>query len=157
MTFGELIVEARKKVGLSQKQLAERIKKEGGEAISPQYLNDIERDRRNPPSEYLISQFAKELGLSKERLLAVSGSPGLLVAGGLPQQLPWRPGTDCGPISVRRTPNPKPARRVVVAGAPLAQSLPFRIQVKAGNGPRRASLSLVNTICVSNVLEPFDR
>jgi len=74
MSFGQIIGEARKKAELSQKQLAERIKKEDGEAISPQYLNDIERDRRNPPSEYLISQFAKELKLSKNYLLAAAGS-----------------------------------------------------------------------------------
>src|SRR5258708_38253752 len=73
-TFGNAVSEARKVLGLSQKQLAERIKKEDGEAISPQYLNDIERDRRNPPSEYLISQFAKELKLSKNYLLAAASS-----------------------------------------------------------------------------------
>jgi transcriptional regulator with XRE-family HTH domain len=74
MSFGEIISKARKRAQLSQKQLAERIKKEDGEAISPQYLNDIERDRRNPPSEYLISQFARELRLSKDYLLAAAGS-----------------------------------------------------------------------------------
>src|SRR5260370_3760559 len=70
MSFGRVITEARKKAELSQKQLAERIKKEDGEAISPQYLNDIERDRRNPPSEHLIVQFPKELKLSKDYLMA---------------------------------------------------------------------------------------
>src|SRR5258706_16248323 len=74
MTFGQIIADARKKLGISQKELAERIKKEDGDSISPQYLNDIERDRRNPPSEYLISQFAKELKLSKNYLLASAGS-----------------------------------------------------------------------------------
>jgi hypothetical protein len=39
-------VKARKKLGISQKNLADRIKKEDGQSISPQYLNDIERDRR---------------------------------------------------------------------------------------------------------------
>src|SRR5438132_3977046 len=74
MPFGQIIADARKKVGLSQKELAERIKKEDGEPISPQYLNDIERDRRNPPSEYLIAQFAKELKLSKNYLMAAAGT-----------------------------------------------------------------------------------
>lgn len=74
MTFGQIIAEARKKLGLSQKQLAERIKKEDGEPISPQYLNDIERDRRNPPSEFLITQFAKELKLSNDYLLLAAGT-----------------------------------------------------------------------------------
>ena len=74
MTFGQIIAEARKKLDLSQKQLAERIKKEDGEPISPQYLNDIERDRRNPPSEFLITQFAKELKLSIDYLLLAAGT-----------------------------------------------------------------------------------
>jgi len=74
MSFGQIIGEARKKLGISQKTLAERIKKEDGEPISPQYLNDIERDRRNPPSEHLIVQFAKELELSKDYLLLAAGT-----------------------------------------------------------------------------------
>lgn len=73
-SFGQIIAEARKKLGLSQKELALRIKKEDGESISPQYLNDIERDRRNPPSEHLIAQFAKELKLSQEYLILAAGS-----------------------------------------------------------------------------------
>lgn len=74
MAFGEIIAEARKKRGLSQKTLAAKIKKEDGEAISPQYLNDIERDRRNPPSEYIIAQFARELDLPKNFLLLAAGT-----------------------------------------------------------------------------------
>jgi transcriptional regulator with XRE-family HTH domain len=68
MTFGQLIAEARKASNLSQKELATLIKKEDGEAISPQYLNDIERARRNPPSDFLIEQFAKELKIDVARL-----------------------------------------------------------------------------------------
>lgn len=74
MAFGQLIAEARKKLGISQKELAERIKKEDGDPISPQYLNDIERDRRNPPSEHLIAQLAKELKLSKNFLILAAGT-----------------------------------------------------------------------------------
>ena len=59
---------------MSQKELAGKIRKEDGEAITPQYLNDIERDRRNPPSEYLVAQFAKELDLSKDYLLLAAGT-----------------------------------------------------------------------------------
>jgi transcriptional regulator with XRE-family HTH domain len=66
MTFGQAISEARKKKQLSQKQLAAMILKEDGAAISPQYLNDIERDRRNPPGENLLSQFAKVLSVPEE-------------------------------------------------------------------------------------------
>jgi len=63
MTFGKFLSDARKNENLSQKELAARIKKEDGLTISPQYLNDIERDRRNPPSEYILKQFAKVLNL----------------------------------------------------------------------------------------------
>jgi len=74
MSFGEIITEARKKLGISQKELAARIKKEDGEPISPQYLNDIERDRRNPPSESILVQFAAELNLSRNYLILAAGS-----------------------------------------------------------------------------------
>jgi transcriptional regulator with XRE-family HTH domain len=74
MSFGTIISEARKKTKLSQKDLASRIKKENGESISAQYLNDIERERRNPPSEFLIGQFARELKLSKEYLCLAAGT-----------------------------------------------------------------------------------
>lgn len=73
MTFGRTISEARKQANLSQRQLAERIVKEDGRPISPQYLNDIERDRRNPPSDYLIEQFAKVLGISEYVLYHQAG------------------------------------------------------------------------------------
>jgi transcriptional regulator with XRE-family HTH domain len=83
-TFGELVAQARKRKLLSQKELAGRIRKENGDAISAQYLNDIERGRRNPPSEYLIRQLADQLELDSEYLC--------LVAGALPQDV-------VGPIS----------------------------------------------------------
>lgn len=47
-TFGKIVSAARKELGISQKDLAAKIVKEDGETISPQYLNDIEHDRRNP-------------------------------------------------------------------------------------------------------------
>lgn len=72
--FGTIIADARKKAGLSQKELAARIKKEDGQPISPQYLNDIEHDRRNPSGEFLIEQFAKALDLPKEYLILAAGT-----------------------------------------------------------------------------------
>jgi transcriptional regulator with XRE-family HTH domain len=78
-TFGQVISQARKKKGISQKQLAAQIKKDDGQVVSPQYLNDIERDRRNPPSEYLIEQLADVLEVSKDYLC--------LLAGTMPQEL----------------------------------------------------------------------
>jgi transcriptional regulator with XRE-family HTH domain len=68
MTFGQAVSDARKKKQMSQKQLASLILKEDGSPISPQYLNDIERDRRNPPGEFLLTQFAKILEIPEEYL-----------------------------------------------------------------------------------------
>lgn len=61
MSFGKIISEARKQAKLSQKDLASKIIKEDGISISPQYLNDIEHDRRKPDSDYLIKQFSNIL------------------------------------------------------------------------------------------------
>jgi transcriptional regulator with XRE-family HTH domain len=78
-TFGRAIAMARKAKGLSQKELAAMILKEDGTAISPQYLNDIEHDKRSPTSDHLILQF--ELVLEKY--------PGYLFvrAGKLPEKI----------------------------------------------------------------------
>lgn len=73
MALGAMIIDARKNNALSQKDLASRIKKEDGAPISAQYLNDIERDRRNPPSDYILQQLADVLGLSKEHLFFLVG------------------------------------------------------------------------------------
>ena len=53
--FGKSIALGRKSKFLSQKELAARIRKQDGEPISTQYLNDIERGRRNPPDEHIRS------------------------------------------------------------------------------------------------------
>ena len=50
-TFGGAISEARKAKGWALKDLASRVLREDKEAISPQYLNDIEHDRRSPSSD----------------------------------------------------------------------------------------------------------
>ena len=50
------------------------IKKDDGMEISAQYLNDIEHDRRNPPSEKIIEQFAEELKLDKDVLCLIAGT-----------------------------------------------------------------------------------
>lgn len=54
-TFGRAIADARKKIGLTQKELAAQAIGEEEIAISPQYLNDIERDRRSPSSDRIVS------------------------------------------------------------------------------------------------------
>jgi transcriptional regulator with XRE-family HTH domain len=72
-TFGSVIASARKELGISQKDLAALIRKEDGETISPQYLNDIEHDRRNPPSEFIIEQLAQHLKRTTEYLVTAAG------------------------------------------------------------------------------------
>lgn len=74
LTFGQTIAKARKSKPLSQKELAAMIvKEEDGVPISPQYLNDIEHDRRSPTSDHLIRQFAKALSLQEEVLFFLAG------------------------------------------------------------------------------------
>jgi transcriptional regulator with XRE-family HTH domain len=74
MTFGLVISEARKALGVSQKELAARVlKEESGESISPQYLNDIEHDRRSPTSGHLIRQCCGILNIPEDYLFALAG------------------------------------------------------------------------------------
>ena len=74
VTFGQAISRARKALGLSQKELAARVmKEEGGGSISPQYLNDIEHDRRSPSSGHLIRQFSGILNIPEDYLYALAG------------------------------------------------------------------------------------
>ena len=73
-TFGQTISKARKEKSLSQKDLAGIIlKEEDSTAISPQYLNDIEHDRRSPTSDHLIRPFAKALDLKEDLLFVLAG------------------------------------------------------------------------------------
>ncbi len=72
-SFGRAIASARKILGMSQKELAGKILKEDGETITPQYLTDIERDRRSPSSEHLVNQFASVLGVSSDVLYWLAG------------------------------------------------------------------------------------
>jgi transcriptional regulator with XRE-family HTH domain len=71
--FGELIVAGRRQANLSQKGLADRIHKADGAPISGAYLHDIEQDRRNPPRDELIEQFAVALHLPREVLYFAAG------------------------------------------------------------------------------------
>jgi transcriptional regulator with XRE-family HTH domain len=72
-TLGTIIRNAREKAGRTQRQLAEQVRKEDGSSITPQYLNDIEFDRRTP-SEFVTRQIAKALGLAPDRLMFIGGS-----------------------------------------------------------------------------------
>jgi transcriptional regulator with XRE-family HTH domain len=89
VTFGQVISQARKRAGLSQKEVAARVKKEDGSPISPQYLNDLEHDRRHPPSEALLRQLAVVLDLPFDYLCFVAGQlpPDLRGAAGSPERV----------------------------------------------------------------------
>jgi transcriptional regulator with XRE-family HTH domain len=67
-TFGQVITEARKKSGLTQKEVAERLRRGDGRKVLPPYLNDLEHDRRYPPENSVIDQLAKILGVSADVL-----------------------------------------------------------------------------------------
>ena len=53
-TFGTEISRLRKKLNMSQKELANLVLKDNNTPITPQYLNDIEHDRRSPSSDEII-------------------------------------------------------------------------------------------------------
>jgi transcriptional regulator with XRE-family HTH domain len=72
-TFGEVISELRKERGLTQKALAAQVKKKDGIAIGIAYINDIEHDRRNPPSPDFVAQLAVVLGVPLEVLQYYAG------------------------------------------------------------------------------------
>jgi len=72
-TFGKIISEARKKKGMNLRECATLILKEDGSPISFQYLNDIENNRRNPPSEHIIEQIASILAIPVEVLYYYAG------------------------------------------------------------------------------------
>jgi transcriptional regulator with XRE-family HTH domain len=67
-TFGQLILDARRKKNLSLKQCAALVNKEDGTPISFQYLSEIENARRNPPSEFIMKQLSKVLDIPIELL-----------------------------------------------------------------------------------------
>lgn len=73
MTFGRFIADARKKLNMTQKELAARIMREDEHPISPQYLNDIERSRRIPSSDHMVQQFAQVLNLNADYLHYLNG------------------------------------------------------------------------------------
>jgi transcriptional regulator with XRE-family HTH domain len=67
-TFGQVILEARKAAGLTQKAVAERLRREDGRRVLPPWLNDLEHDRRYPPENAVIEQLAKLLHISVDVL-----------------------------------------------------------------------------------------
>lgn len=72
-SFGRAIASRRKELKMSQKDLAAKIRKEDGTPITPQYLNDIEHDRRSPTSDHMVKEFARVLGLNADVLYWLAG------------------------------------------------------------------------------------
>jgi transcriptional regulator with XRE-family HTH domain len=72
-SFGVAISQRRKEKKMSQKDLASQIKREDDQSISPQYLNDIEHDRRSPSSEMIIQQLADVLEMPADVLYFLAG------------------------------------------------------------------------------------
>src|SRR5438445_13158543 len=73
MAFGDIVVRGRVQIGLSQKELAAKLTKEDGTPISAQYLHDIEKGRRNPPTGPLLKQLANVLNLPEDYLRFAAG------------------------------------------------------------------------------------
>lgn len=71
-TFGEVIATERKRKAWSLRELADRVPSEKGSSVSPQYLNDIEHNRRIP-AELVIAGLAKALGIGKDYLFHLAG------------------------------------------------------------------------------------
>ena len=67
-TFGQVITEARKKAGLTQKDVAEQLRREDGRKVLPPFMNDLEHDRRYPPENAVIDQLARILKISSDVL-----------------------------------------------------------------------------------------
>ncbi len=73
ITFGGVISMARKERSWSLKELCSKVLREDGEPISPQYLNDIEHNRRSPSSDWMVKQFADALGINPDWLYYLAG------------------------------------------------------------------------------------
>jgi transcriptional regulator with XRE-family HTH domain len=66
--FGEIVAETRRRRGLTQKVLANQIRKKDGKALGLAYVNDIEHNRRNPPAPHFVAQLADVLGVPHDVL-----------------------------------------------------------------------------------------
>lgn len=60
MKFGEFIAEKRKARGITLRGMAAKL------GISPAYLSDIEKSRRNPPDLTMLEKMAKELTIGQD-------------------------------------------------------------------------------------------
>ncbi len=86
-SFGRAVTSARKQLGWSQKELAGKILKEDGQPITPQYLNDIEHDRRSPSSDQIVQQLATIFNINPDILYGLAGRVPDHVAGNSAKQI----------------------------------------------------------------------
>lgn len=70
LTFGERLAAARRQAGITQAQLAARIKKPDGGGMS-QYTNDLEHERRTPTPALVLQ--AAVLDVPTDELLIAAG------------------------------------------------------------------------------------
>jgi transcriptional regulator with XRE-family HTH domain len=71
--FGQVIKRRRRELGLTQRDVAVRIRFEDGRAISGPYLVELEHSTRRPPRAFLIEQFARALSLKADVLYFAAG------------------------------------------------------------------------------------
>ena len=86
-SFGELIARRREELGLTQTELAARIKGRSGEPVSQQRITDIEHDRFGVPRRPVLNQLARALQLDLDVLyLWGRAVPPDIRAEGLPEE-----------------------------------------------------------------------
>lgn len=61
-SFGEFIAKRREEKGITLREMAKKLN------ITPPYLSDIEKDRRNPPEKAKLDEIADILNLSVEEI-----------------------------------------------------------------------------------------
>jgi transcriptional regulator with XRE-family HTH domain len=94
-------VETRKAAGLTQKAVAERLRRGDGRKVLPPYLNDLERGRRYPSVDALIKQLAKILNLRRMFFISMpTAGSGIRTAASSPRR-------KLAPVSVQILP-PQP-------------------------------------------------
>ena len=76
--LGDVINQARRARRWSLRQLAAQVRKGDGTPISPQYLNDIELNRRIP-APHVLRELAQCLGLDEDHLLMLAGGGAAVV------------------------------------------------------------------------------
>lgn len=67
MKFGEHVRQTREARSMSQKELALAV------GITPQYLNDVELGRRNPPAEGVALKLGEALGIPSDVVCVLAG------------------------------------------------------------------------------------